>query len=78
MSTVLRIGSYRFFFYVGDDNEPSHIHVGRDDDLAKFWLDPVRLVRAGGFRRAELRELERLVGQNEHTLLEAWRGFFDG
>lgn len=48
MPTVLRVGSYRFFFYAGDD-KPSHIHLGRDDNVAKFWLDPVRLVSAGGF-----------------------------
>ena len=43
MPTVLPVGSYRFFFYAGDYNEPSHIHVERDGKVAKFWLDPVRL-----------------------------------
>ena len=42
MPTVLRIGAYRFFFFASDKSEPSHIHVERDDNLAKFWLDPVR------------------------------------
>jgi hypothetical protein len=78
MPTVLRVGSYRFFFYSADANEPPHIHVGRDENVAKFWIDPVRLVSSGGFRRAELRDIERLVGDNVQTLLEGWRGFFDG
>jgi hypothetical protein len=43
MPTVLRLGPYRFFFYAGDVDEPSHVHVERDKDKAKFWLDPVRL-----------------------------------
>jgi hypothetical protein len=77
MPTVLRVGSYRFFFYAGDYSEPSHIHVERDGNVAKFWLHPVRLVSAGQFRRAELRNIERLVGENAVTLREAWRGFFD-
>ncbi|MBA3519854.1 MAG: DUF4160 domain-containing protein [Rhizobiales bacterium] len=51
MPTALRVGSYRFFFYAADENEPSHIHVGREDSVAKFWLDPVRLASAGRFRR---------------------------
>ncbi|HEO66160.1 MAG TPA: DUF4160 domain-containing protein, partial [Spirochaetes bacterium] len=34
MSTVLRDGPYRFFFYSGDHDEPQHIHVERDDKLA--------------------------------------------
>jgi hypothetical protein len=49
MPTVLRIGPYRLFFYAGDRDEPEHVHVERDDRVAKFWLDPVRLQRSGGF-----------------------------
>jgi len=48
MPTVLRVGPYRFLFYAGDRNEAAHVHVERDDDVAKFWLDPVRLQRSGG------------------------------
>lgn len=54
MPTVLRRGPYRFFLYSGDRAEPPHVHVERDENLAKFWLDPVRLHESGGFRGAEL------------------------
>jgi hypothetical protein len=60
MPTVLRVGSYRFFFYSADANEPPHVHIERDDNVAKFWIDPARLVASGGFRRAELREISAL------------------
>ncbi len=43
MPTILRVGPYRFSFYAGDQDEPEHIHVSRDNLVAKFWLDPVRL-----------------------------------
>ena len=43
MPTILRQGPYRFFFYAGDRDEPVHVHVERDDSIAKFWLDPLRL-----------------------------------
>jgi hypothetical protein len=43
MPTVLREGPYRFFFYSHEPNEPPHVHVDRDDDSAKFWLEPVAL-----------------------------------
>jgi Domain of unknown function (DUF4160) len=59
MPTVLRIGPYRFFFYAGDRQEPPHIHVEREDNTAKFWLDPVRLQQSRGFRRNEGRALGR-------------------
>ncbi len=43
MPTVLRIGPYRFFFYSNENNEPAHIHIQRDNMLAKFWLTHVAL-----------------------------------
>lgn len=39
--------------YAGDRGEPMHIPVERDDKIAKFWLDPIRLQSSGGFNRAE-------------------------
>ncbi len=77
MPTIARIGPYRFFFYAGDRDEPPHVHVERDDSVAKFWLDPVRLQRAAGFRAADLRQVERLVKEQQTRLLEAWHDYFD-
>jgi hypothetical protein len=57
MPTVLRVGPYRFFFYASDRAEPAHIHVEREDNRAKFWLDPVRLQEGGGYRAGELRRV---------------------
>jgi len=36
MPTALRIGPYRFFFYAGDRDEPPHVHVEREQCIAKF------------------------------------------
>lgn len=76
MPTVLRTGPYRFFFYAGDRTEPRHVHVERDDAVAKFWLEPVRLQRNSGFGSAELRRLRRLVLANRETILRAWNAYF--
>ena len=46
MPTVLRRGPYRFFFYSSDRAEPPHVHVERDENLAKFWLDPSASTKA--------------------------------
>ena len=51
MPTVLRIGPYRLFFYSSDGDEPLHIHVERDNYIAKIWLDPIRLQKSGGFTK---------------------------
>ena len=70
MPTILRRGPYRFFFVSIDHNEPSHIHVRREKMVAKFWLDPVALQNAGGFNRAELNKIARLINENRERLLE--------
>ena len=76
MPTALRVGPYRFFFYAGDRDEPEHVHVEREENVAKFWLNPVRLDRSGGFRRAELRDIQRIVEEHRSALLEAWHDYF--
>lgn len=77
MPTVLQSGPYRFFFYAGDREEPPHVHVERDANVAKFWLDPVRLASSGGFRRPELGSIQRLVEENQQELLRSWDEFFN-
>ncbi|MDP1745199.1 MAG: DUF4160 domain-containing protein [Bacteroidota bacterium] len=77
MPTVLRIGAYRFFFFAGDRHEPVHIHIERDDNLAKFWIDPVRLQSSGGFSRNEITKIQKIVIENQQLLLEAWNAYFN-
>ena len=76
MPTVLRRGPYRFFFVAIDRSEPPHIHVQRDEMVAKFWLDPVILQNAGRFDRNELGKVARLVNENQKLFLEKWDEFF--
>ena len=78
MPTALRVGPYRFFFYAGDRDELAHMHVERDDKIAKFWLDPVRLQNNKGFGRAELARIERLLTKHQRQLIEAWHDYFRG
>jgi uncharacterized protein DUF4160 len=51
------------FFYSADRDEPSQVHVDRDEGKAKFWLEPVRLERSRGFSRVEIGRIERLVAE---------------
>jgi hypothetical protein len=77
MPAALRVGPYRFFFYAGDGKEPIHVHVERDDCVAKFWLDPVRLCASGGYSRSELSRLKALVERHQHLLVQAWKDYFN-
>jgi hypothetical protein len=76
MPTVLRTGPYRFYFYSHEPNEPPHVHVDRDAESAKFWLEPVSLARNLGFNARELRRLQSLTMEHRTELLEAWHEFF--
>lgn len=76
MPTIKRIGPYRFFFYAGDRAEPPHVHVERENRVAKFWLNPVRLQSSGRFRPHEIRHIQRLVEEHEKEFLEAWHEYF--
>ena len=76
MPTVFRVGPYRFFFYASDREEPHHIHVERDDKVAKYWLDPIRLQSSGGFNRLELKRIRSIIEENHEYLMEAWNEYF--
>lgn len=72
MPTALIVGPYRFFFWSYDCTEPRHIHVQREQNRAKLWLDPVSLVENHGFRPRELREIERIVIEHLDLLRSKW------
>jgi hypothetical protein len=67
---------YRFFFVSLDRGEPPHVHVKREKMVAKFWLEPVALERAGGFSRVELSAIARIVRRHQEALLRSWYEFF--
>ena len=69
-------GPYRFFFYASDRHEPAHVHVERDDHVAKFWLEPIRLRWSGGFGATELRRIHRLIDRYRGDLLRSWDEYF--
>jgi hypothetical protein len=76
MPTVLRTGPYRIYFYSHEPNEPPHVHVDRENQSCKFWLNPVSLARNLGFSARELRKIASVLEENEQHLLEAWYEYF--
>jgi Domain of unknown function (DUF4160) len=76
MPTVLREGPYAFLFYSSDRNEPRHIHVKRDREVAKFWLEPVSLASNEGYAEHEVRAIERRVVKHQQLFVSAWDEYF--
>jgi hypothetical protein len=56
--------------------EPPHVHVERDANTAKLWLDPVRVHDRGGFSRGELARILLLVREHERIILRRWHEYF--
>ena len=76
MPTVLRSGPFRVYFHSHEPNEPPHVHVDHGDQSAKFWLKPVSLARNPGFSPVEPRRVQRMLKENETTLMEKWNARF--
>lgn len=57
-------------------DEPVHVHVEREDNIAKVWLDPLQLQSSGGFSRSEINRILSVVNENRIALMEAWNEYF--
>ncbi|HWF43221.1 MAG TPA: DUF4160 domain-containing protein [Candidatus Kapabacteria bacterium] len=76
MPTILRINGFSFYFFASDRYEPPHVHVSRGEGRAKFWLLGIELSKTSGFRRHELRLIEKIIRKNRDELLEGWNAYF--
>ena len=79
MPTIFRYKGYRFFFFSneGDSKEPLHIHVRKNEKVAKFWLEPaVILADAYQMRPHELSEIQKVVEKNVKLIKRAWYEYF--
>ncbi|MGG6107269.1 MAG: DUF4160 domain-containing protein [Pantoea ananatis] len=79
MPVILRVRGFKFFFYSNEGTplEPAHIHVRSAEGEAKFWTQgEVRLSTNDGFDSRTLRELTKLVKDNQTLFVEAWNDYF--
>jgi len=76
MPTVLLEKGYRFFFFSNEWNEPIHIHIAKDRNYAKFWLEPIALAKNYGFSASELSEIKRCVAAYAQIFKEKWHEHF--
>ena len=77
MPVLLRLRGYRFFFYSGESGEPPHVHVSKDRNVAKFWIESITVVRNSRFTPLELREIARIISDYRLDFLRRWNEHFD-
>lgn len=76
MLTILRQEGYRFFFY-SNNHLPVHIHIEKNNNTAKFVLEPLELIQSRGFNASELREIRKLVEENVILFKNKWNEYFN-
>lgn len=77
--TILKYKAYRLFFFSNEGSplEPVHVHVRREEALAKLWLEPsIYLAESYGFNSKELKEIEGIVRKYEQEIKTRWREYF--
>lgn len=74
--TVLRIRSYRFFFFSREESR-MHIHIYCGDGEAKFWLEPeIELAKNYNLSDTQLKQIKALIKEHYDELKNAWRKHF--
>ena len=76
MPVIHRDGPYRFYFYMGDGFEPPHVHVKRDNQEAKFWLNPILLAESNRFPAVEINRIARIIEERHDQFMGAWNDSF--
>ena len=76
MPTVLKIGSFRFFFFSREE-ERMHIHITCPDGEAKFWLEPeIELAKNHKLSRVQLKKIEHIIEEHYDEFCSAWKRYF--
>ena len=74
MSPVFHRETSYIFKIFSNEEERMHIHVIRDNQEAKFWLEPkVELAENNGFRAYELGRIQKIVEKYATSFKEQYR-----
>jgi len=64
---------YTFKIY-SNEEERIHIHVMKDDDEAKFWLEPhIELAQNYGFSSQEINEISKIIESYANDFREKYK-----
>ena len=74
--TVLKYKGFRFFFFSAEEKR-MHIHVVSNGAEAKFWVEPsIKMAVNNGFSNIEVKEIEKIVKENEKKIRDSWNAHF--
>ncbi len=56
--------------------EPPHVHIVKDGNAAKVWLEDLVVAHVRGYDEREVEELVELVALHRDAWIGAWNEFF--
>lgn len=74
---TIEISGYKFRFYSSDLNELPHMHVIRDGNEAKVWLQSIKVAYNRGYNQVKMNQILKLTKENQQRLLEVWYDHFN-
>jgi len=80
MPKVFLWHGYRFHFFSNEGNplEPYHIHVQKNKNRAKYWIDPNLILDYNyGFTSKELKQFREVIIENENIIKDKWNEYFN-
>ena len=75
MPTLFVFFGFRFLFY-SNDHEPVHIHIVKDDCVAKYNVNPIQQVYNHGYKKREIALIESIIEENQDVIIDRWKTFF--
>lgn len=79
MPKIFETSGYKFFFFSNEGSplEPCHIHVRKNGNLAKFWINEKAILANNiGFSSVELKEIQKILDGRLVLIKETWNEFF--
>ncbi|MEZ5809977.1 MAG: DUF4160 domain-containing protein [Rhizobiaceae bacterium] len=76
MPTLLVWRGYKFRFYALDRDEPPHVHIVKDGNSLKVWLQNVEVARNKGYNDREVERLLAIVAERRDEWIGTWNDFF--
>jgi len=65
---TLIIDGFKFRFYSSDINEPPHVHVLREENVAKIWLNEIEVEYNHGYNQPTLNRILKITRENQERL----------
>lgn len=75
MPKIFEFFGFSFMFFA-NDHEPIHVHIVKDNNEAKYNVNPIELVYNKGFKAREIRLIETIIEDNVDVITERWTEFF--